>query len=65
LRPDFELSKAQLTPFFVQQAFERPLNRETKPHSSRQLQRWEPSVADASLSVQKDLLHEDKILNQE
>ncbi|WP_342512680.1 hypothetical protein MKY34_19015 [Sporosarcina sp. FSL K6-1522] len=47
-------------PLIVQQAFEHPLNRKTKPHSSRYLSRWEFSVADASLLVQKDLLNEDK-----
>jgi hypothetical protein len=47
-------------PLFVQRAFEHPLNRKTKPHSSHHLWRWESSVADASLSVQKHLLNEDK-----
>ncbi|WP_342514594.1 hypothetical protein MKY34_07670 [Sporosarcina sp. FSL K6-1522] len=42
-------------------AFEHPLNSKTKPHSSRHLSRWKFSVADASLSVQKDLLNEDKL----
>ena len=46
---------------FVQRVFEHPLNRKTKLHSSRHLQRWGSSVADASLSVQKDLLNEDKL----
>ena len=45
---------------FVQQAFGHPLNRKTNPYSSHHLQRSESSVADASLSVQKDLLNEDK-----
>ncbi|WP_342512738.1 hypothetical protein MKY34_19320 [Sporosarcina sp. FSL K6-1522] len=48
-------------PFFVQPAFEHPLNSKTKPHSSRHLSGWEFSVADASLSVQKDLLNEDEL----
>ncbi|WP_342514799.1 hypothetical protein MKY34_08760 [Sporosarcina sp. FSL K6-1522] len=61
--PLFRRGDLSLCSSIIQPVFEHPLNRKTKPHPSRHLWRWEFSVADASLSVQKDLLNEDKLSN--
>ncbi|WP_342513056.1 hypothetical protein MKY34_21040 [Sporosarcina sp. FSL K6-1522] len=57
--PLFGRGDLSLRSSIVQPAFEHPLNRKTKLHASRHLSRWEFSEADASLSVQKNLLNED------